>query len=255
LAAALAAAIRPAHPALVVCGDRSAGRGTGALPGFLAHELGAAQALGLVSIEVEGAELAARRRLPAGRREEIRVVPPAVCSVEAAGTRLRRASLPAALAAQRATVPVVSPATPPAPVQRVRLGQPRPYTPRTRVVPAAPAGAARERLLTLSGVLSRRETATLTGPVSPAEAAAALLAYLERTGSTRPMADTVTAPALGGTTATPAHQSPSAPRFAAGSAAQARTGPARTGPARTGPARTGPAGQAPAPGTAREGEP
>ena len=41
-------------PDLVVCGDRSALGGTGALPALLAHHLGAAQALGLVSLAVEG---------------------------------------------------------------------------------------------------------------------------------------------------------------------------------------------------------
>ena len=53
-AAALAGALRPGRPALVLCGDRSADRGTGALPAFLAHELGAAQALGLVSLVLPG---------------------------------------------------------------------------------------------------------------------------------------------------------------------------------------------------------
>jgi electron transfer flavoprotein beta subunit len=56
LAAALAGALRPGRPALVLCGDRSADRGTGALPAFLAHELGAAQALGLVSLALPGDE-------------------------------------------------------------------------------------------------------------------------------------------------------------------------------------------------------
>ncbi len=50
LAAALAEAIADRLPGLVICGDRTPDRGTGALPAFLAHELGAAQALGLVSL-------------------------------------------------------------------------------------------------------------------------------------------------------------------------------------------------------------
>jgi electron transfer flavoprotein beta subunit len=225
LAAALAAAIRPARPGLVVCGDRSAGRGTGALPAFLAHELGATQALGLVSVEVAGDALVAHRRLPAGRRETIRVVPPAVCSVEAAGIRLRCASLPAALAARRATVPVVSPAAPAAPAATVRLGVPRPYLPRTHVVPAAPVGAARERVLALSGALARHETATVIGPVSPAEAAAELLAYLARTGTTQ-------APASIATTAGPAARAPSHPASPAAVAAPDSATKAATRPAR-----------------------
>ena len=42
------------RPDLVLCGDRSVDRGTGALPAYLAHELGATQALGLVALEVAG---------------------------------------------------------------------------------------------------------------------------------------------------------------------------------------------------------
>jgi electron transfer flavoprotein beta subunit len=185
LAAALAGAIRAAGPALVICGDRSAGRGTGALPAFLAHELGAAQALGLVSLEVAGGALTGLRRLPGGRRERLRLVPPAVCSVEAAGVRLRRAPLPAVLAASRAAIGVVTPA-PATPGDVVRVGAPRPFRPRTRVVPPGPAGSAQERLLALSGVLAQRETATVTGPVSGQEAAGEILAYLDRAGGEPP---------------------------------------------------------------------
>ncbi len=58
-------------PALVLCGDRSADRGTGALPAFLAHELGACQALGLVRLHLgedrEGPPRTRAGRAPAGR--------------------------------------------------------------------------------------------------------------------------------------------------------------------------------------------
>ena len=80
LARTILAAFEPwGPPSLVVCGDRSADRGTGALPGFLAHELGAAQALGLVSLEPDAATvgaaraLVAERRLDGGWREQLRV--------------------------------------------------------------------------------------------------------------------------------------------------------------------------------------
>ena len=73
---ALADAVHGDQPALVRCGDRSADRSTGALPAFLARELGAAQALGLVSLPVDGSQLIAERRLPAGRREPLRIPPP-----------------------------------------------------------------------------------------------------------------------------------------------------------------------------------
>ena len=198
LAAALAAALRPRRPALVLCGDRSADRGTGALPAFLAHELGAAQALGLVSLTLPGDAsgpaaadpgatrlgLVGERRLAGGWRERLRISLPAVCSVEAAGISLRRAALDAMLASRRAGVPVVRPAAAAAGSRaRGGGGAPPPYRPRNHEVPAAPAGAARERLAELSGVLVQRDPPMLLGPATPEEAAAALLDFLRKTGS------------------------------------------------------------------------
>ncbi len=183
LAVCLAGAIRAEQPALVVCGDRSGDRGTGALPAFLAHELGAAQALGLVSLTVDGDHLLAERRLPAGRRERLRVPVPAVCSVEAAGVRLRRAALPAVLAARRAPISAVSARVAPSPV---RVGSPRPYRPRTHAVPDVPAGTARERLSALSAVLIQREPPVVASPASASAAADLLLDYLRRAGCARP---------------------------------------------------------------------
>jgi len=203
LAAALAGALRPRRPALVLCGDRSADRGTGALPAFLAHELGAAQALGLVSLTLPGdaaglpsgpaspaAEgpdddpakgamgLVGDRRLPGGWRERLWIGLPAVCSVEAAGVSLRRAPLDGMLASRRAPVPVTRPRN--GPGTPVITGPPRPYRPRTHEVPPAPAGSARERLAELSGVLVQHDPPTLLGPVTPAEAAEALLDFLRK---------------------------------------------------------------------------
>lgn len=187
LAGALVEAIRTVgEPALVLCGDHSPDRGTGALPAQLAHALGGAQALGLVDLRVEpGGErrLLGERRLDGGRRERLRVPTPAVCSAEAAGVRLRRAALPALLAAGDVTVPVVVPAGAHAALAGpVRVEAVRAYRPRTRVVPP-PAGATpRDRLLALTGALVAHEPPMIVGPVPPAEAADALLAYLTRAG-------------------------------------------------------------------------
>jgi electron transfer flavoprotein beta subunit len=163
---------------LVLCGDRSADRGTGALPAFLAHELGVPQALGLVELDLE--TLTGERRLPGGRRERLAIGRPAVCSVEAAGIRLRRAPLEAVLASRRAVI-LVAGVTGGSPL-RIRAGAARPYRPRPHQVPPAPEGSARERLSALSGVLVTREPPALIGPATPAEAARALLDYLHRAG-------------------------------------------------------------------------
>jgi electron transfer flavoprotein beta subunit len=184
-ARAVAAVVRAAgDPALVICGDRSADRGTGAFPAFLAHALGAAQALGLVDLRPEDGGVLAERRLDGGRRERLRVPRPAVCSVEGAGVRLRRASLPATLAAGRTPVPT---ATAPAGAAYhgagpVTTGPPVPYRPRTRVIPPPDSAAPRQRLLSLTGALVAHEPPTIIGPVDATEAADALLAFLARHG-------------------------------------------------------------------------
>lgn len=184
LAAALAEAIRSVgEPALVLCGDRSSDRGTGAMPAFLAHELGAAQALGLVHLRAEGDVLIGERRLDGGRREVLRVPRPAVCSVEGAGVRLRRASLPAVISATNTEVAV-------APSHRSAAGMAvtvavsgvRPYRPRTRVLPPPEGSTPRERLLELTGALGRHEPPTIIGPIEAAGAADALIGFLRRNG-------------------------------------------------------------------------
>jgi electron transfer flavoprotein beta subunit len=180
LARAVAAAVRIAGaPDLVVCGDHSADRGTGALPAYLARELGAAQALGLVELHPSGGQLLAERRLDGGRRERLRVPRPAVCSVEGAGIRLRRASLPATLAAGRVAVPVAD--VVPTAAQRVAVIGVRPFRPRSRVVPP-PVGTPRERLLALTGALVAHDPPTIVEPAGAVEAADVLLGYLRRHG-------------------------------------------------------------------------
>ena len=182
-------------PDLIVCGDRSADRGTGALPAFLAHQLGAAQALGLVALAPGdavtggGRTLIAERRLDAGWRERLEVPLPAVCSVEGAGVRLRRASLGGALAAAATPDPVpangISRAGPPGQEEAspvVRIGPTRVFEPRTRVLPAPESDDPRVRLLDLTGALVAHDPPTVIGPVGPVEAADELVAFLVRHG-------------------------------------------------------------------------
>jgi electron transfer flavoprotein beta subunit len=210
IAAALATIGRPV---LVLCGDRSADRGTGALPAFLAHELGAAQALGLVHLElghggpdaavpdrtlpdravpdraeadpaVPDRAVLAERRLDGGWRERLRVPLPAVCSVEPAGVTLRRASLDGALASVGRPVPVAAVAPRPrAPGERLlQVGPTRPFRPRTRIL-SAPAGAdPRRRVLALTGALVAHDPPAVIGPVGATEAADALVDFLVRHG-------------------------------------------------------------------------
>jgi electron transfer flavoprotein beta subunit len=184
LARALVAAIRTVgEPDLVLCGDRSADRGIGAVPAYVAHQLGAAQALGLVSVSVEGPGLRAQRRLDGGRREVLRVPRPAVCSVEGAGIRLRRATLMAELGAQRTAVPVTSSPSIPTPAV-VHVGRPASYRPRPRLVPPPAGSDPRDRLLELTGALATRSAPTVLGPMPAQEAADVLMQWLAERGYT-----------------------------------------------------------------------
>jgi electron transfer flavoprotein beta subunit len=96
------------------------------------------------------------RRLDGGRREVLSIDPPAVLSVEGAVARLRRATLPAELAARGAAIEVI--AGPTGPVEAA--AEVRPYRPRPRERPA-PEGEALDRV--------RRLTATGSAPAAPAE--------------------------------------------------------------------------------------
>ena len=181
-AAALATALiqRYGVPDLVLCGDRSADRGTGSFPAFLAAALNAAQALGVVRVEPEDdGKLRVHRRLDGGRREVLLVPRPAVVSVEAAGVRLRRAALPATLASEHAVIPVAF--APTATAHRVRVPGAHPYRPRPREL-AGPSGSALRRMLELTGALAERTPPTVLGPLSAGQAADELLGYLRRRG-------------------------------------------------------------------------
>jgi electron transfer flavoprotein beta subunit len=196
LASALVAALASHGPVdLVVCGDRSVDRGTGALPAYLAHELGAAQALGLVALEARSHAgervLLADRRLDAGWRERLRVPLPAICSVEGAGVRLRRASLSGALSAEGVPVPVdpspqvaagFDPAVLAPVAGGVEIGATAPFRPRTRIVPGPDDDDPRIRVLALTGALAAHDPPTVVEPADATEAVDVLLAFLERHG-------------------------------------------------------------------------
>jgi electron transfer flavoprotein beta subunit len=156
----------------IVCGDASADRGSGAVPAFLAAELGAAQALGLVAVNAESGMVRATRRLDGGRREILEVTPPAVLSVEGSVARLRRATLVAELAARTAVVEEVH--GPRGPVEGAELV--RPYRPRARAL-AAPSGDALDRVRRLTDAGGQR-TAHEIAVLDPPAAARRILAAL-----------------------------------------------------------------------------
>jgi electron transfer flavoprotein beta subunit len=163
---------------IVVCGDYSADIGSGTVPGYLAHHLRAAQALGLIGVE-PGApgQVRAVRRLDGGRRELLAVAAPAVLSVEGSVAELRRAPLAAALAVRDTDVEVRGGRI----EHHVEPPRLRPWRPRARVL-AAPEGAhALDRVVQLTGALVDR-TPPRTVELDPAAAADAIVDQLRAWG-------------------------------------------------------------------------
>ncbi|HYN31403.1 MAG TPA: mycofactocin-associated electron transfer flavoprotein beta subunit [Ilumatobacteraceae bacterium] len=168
---------------LVLCGDYSIDRGTGSVPAFIAAELGAAQALGLVDIDMATATsmpLRVVRRLDGGRREVLDVPLPAVLSVEGSVARLRRAPLAASLASRATPITVVA-----GPYGRPAEAEVHPYRPRARTLPA-PAGDSLSRvraILDVGGSDGHAETITLEPPA----AARRILEQLDEWGYDTPL--------------------------------------------------------------------
>lgn len=166
--------------AVVCCGDYSADRGSGAVPAFMAHRLGAAQALGLTGLTPgERGSLAAQRRLDGGRREHLRVTVPAVISVEPGAARLRRAPLSGLLAARQAVLEVIEGTA--ARYPRVRVMRTTPYRPRPKVVLPPRDPAPRARLLALTSALTERTPPRVVRAPCD-EAADELIGYLKDKG-------------------------------------------------------------------------
>ncbi|MGI9052987.1 MAG: mycofactocin-associated electron transfer flavoprotein beta subunit [Ilumatobacteraceae bacterium] len=166
----------------VVCGDASSDRGSGAVPAFLAAELGAAQALGLVTVEADrgdggdGETVRAVRRLDGGRREVLSVAAPAVLSVEGSVARLRRAALTAKVGTR--TMPIEVLAGPSGPLDEPAAVVA--YRPRPRAMPV-PAGDALARVRTLTdlagGPVGHGEVVTLDPPAAAAKILATLTTW------------------------------------------------------------------------------
>jgi len=172
----LAATLADVGADVVVCGDYSSDRGSGSVPAFIAHHLGAAQALGLVEVHTEGpGSLRVVRRLDGGRREVAVVDAPAVMSVEGSVAELRRAPLRSVLA-DAVPVEVVATDVP----LSVRTLPTRAFSPPTRVA-SAPTGTPLDRVVELTGALVER-TPPRTVALDPPEAAGMILEQLRSWG-------------------------------------------------------------------------
>ena len=145
----LARHLRPA--ALIWCGDYSLDRGTGSVPAFLAAECDAAQALGLVHIDLgQPGQLTALRRLDGGRRERISTNATTVLSVEGSTARLRRAPLRALLAGGSSATITTAHAEQRVESSHTESAQTRPFRPRSRILPAPVGDNALQRVRSLT---------------------------------------------------------------------------------------------------------
>lgn len=177
----VAAALAPhtAGAAVVWCGDASVDRGSGAVPAFLAAGTRARQALGVVAVSLGGGrgrpELSVLRRLDAGRRERLFVMPPAVVSCESSTALLRRAPLPSLVAPRTVTVLPRPAAT----ARKERTVAVAPARPRVRPL-EPPHGTALERTAELLAL--GRRSPVRAQRLAPAEAAAAVLSALTEWG-------------------------------------------------------------------------
>ena len=177
----VATALAPlaAEADLVVLGARSVDRGSAAVAPALAATLGRPSACGLLSVVWRNGDLFCERRLPAGRREHVRVALPAVISVETCTIAPSRAALPAVLTAADAAVEVIAPEHP---LVRESAGTVMPYRPRPRSVPRGPSGdAPHERIASLTGALEAGSQAQEVR-LPAAEAATEIVATLRRWG-------------------------------------------------------------------------
>lgn len=178
VASALASALVPLRPMVVVAGAHGVDFGSGAVPALVAHALGAAQALGLVEIHPrDGGVIEGIRRADRGARERVRVVAPAVVSVEGSAARLRRAGLRAALGAPGRPIEVVVGTAANRGSGDVRMIGALPYRPRPKVVAAPKGSAALDRILQLTGATTER-TPPRTVELAPDDAAEAILTQL-----------------------------------------------------------------------------
>lgn len=187
-ASLLAAALRAQGlPDLVLCGVRSADRGTGQVPAMLGEALGWPVVSDVTYLEMGAGCALVQRRLDRGARELAQVVLPAVLALEPGLARLRHASLPRLMAAQRAVIPIQRPAD--LGLSNLDLEWPAPVTlevltprPRPRAI-FAPDSARppHERIgQILTAGVTRKSGQVLEGP--PDQMAAAIAAFLRERG-------------------------------------------------------------------------
>jgi electron transfer flavoprotein beta subunit len=193
IAAALAARLRadPSLPDLIFCGEQSSDWASGTVGPALAAYLGLPQITGVIGLEAhqDSGQLLLRvtRRLERGYRERLLARPPLLLTVHETLNEPRYPSLPAHLAALRATITVRDPLSLPqfaadfeaeeTTIVEVRTPRPRPHRlpiPDSQLSPFERIGEI------ITGGTSRRQARLVEG--SPEELAHELIHFLKERG-------------------------------------------------------------------------
>jgi electron transfer flavoprotein beta subunit len=148
VADALAAAIGPEAPDLVLTGLQSDDMGFGQTGVILAEKLGVAHATIIMDVQVEGAALRVKRELEGGWFQWLQMPLPALLTIQSGINQLRYATLKGIMAAKKKEIrPVAAPAATAA-QEVVDLRVPDKQK-QTRMIAGPPAEAARELLRAL----------------------------------------------------------------------------------------------------------
>jgi electron transfer flavoprotein beta subunit len=148
VAEALAAAIGPETPDLVLTGLQSDDMGFGQTGVILAERLGVAHATIIMYVQVQGAAVRVKRELEGGWFQWLEMPLPALLTIQSGINQLRYATLKGIMAAKKKEIRVV----------------------------AAPGAAAAQRVLALRAPEKQKQTRMIAG--SPAEAARELVRAL-----------------------------------------------------------------------------
>jgi electron transfer flavoprotein beta subunit len=148
VADALAAAIGPEAPDLVLTGLQSDDMGFGQTGVILAERLGVAHATIIMDVQVEGAALRVKRELEGGWFQWLQMPLPALLTIQSGINQLRYATLKGIMAAKKKEIRVVAAPAATAAQEVVDLRAPDKQK-QTRMIAGPPAEAARELLRAL----------------------------------------------------------------------------------------------------------
>jgi electron transfer flavoprotein beta subunit len=148
VADALAAAIGPEAPDLVLTGLQSDDMGFGQTGVILAEKLGVAHATIIMDVQVEGAALRVKRELEGGWFQWLQMPLPALLTIQSGINQLRYATLKGIMAAKKKEIRAVAAPAATAAQEVVDLRAPDKQK-QTRMIAGSPAEAARELLRAL----------------------------------------------------------------------------------------------------------